>query len=176
MVLTGFFALSIDLRSAGSVWAAPPEICCNIIVLLYNKACRAHTYSMLRTKWIKAPIEVGDGLRISVMSRHTLNDGSTPDPDITPSLYQEHWSLLAPPAVLMGDYYKRGLPWSHFVSRYGEFLREPHTHSAVESLVGVALTQAVTIMCIEELPEFCHRRLLAQYAQLICPELEVNIA
>lgn len=131
---------------------------------------------MLRTKCITAPIEAGDGLRISVMSRHTLNDGITPHPEISPETYQEHWRLLAPPEVLLGEYYKRGLPWSLFVERYGDFLDEPHTHSAVKSLVGIALTEEVTIMCIEESPEFCHRRLLAQYAQLITPELELHIA
>ena len=37
---------------------------------------------MLRTKCIKAPIESEDDLRVSVMSRHTLADGITPDPEI----------------------------------------------------------------------------------------------
>ena len=131
---------------------------------------------MLQTKCIKAPIESGDGLRISVMSRHTLNDGITPDHEITADLYQEHWRLLAPPDTLMGDYYRRGLPWSLFVQRYSEFLNEPHTHCAIESLARQAMEEVVTILCVEKTPDFCHRRLLATYAQQITPGLEIHIA
>lgn len=35
---------------------------------------------MLRTRSIKALAELSDGTRISVMSRHTLNDGTETEP------------------------------------------------------------------------------------------------
>jgi len=50
------------------------------------------------------------GIRISVMSRHTLNDGVTPNPEITSDKYDEHIPKLAPHPKLIGAYYKRELP------------------------------------------------------------------
>ena len=69
---------------------------------------------MIRTRCILAPKELTDGVRISVMSRHTLNDGVTPDLRITRKLYDIHLPLLAPNPRLIGDYYKRDLPWEDF--------------------------------------------------------------
>lgn len=65
---------------------------------------------MLKTKSILAPIEETDGNRISIMSRHTLNDGITPHPRINNSSYQEWNKVLATPEKLIGDHYKRNLP------------------------------------------------------------------
>lgn len=61
---------------------------------------------MLKSKSILAPKEETDGTRISIMSRHTLNDGVTPDPRLTPDLYDEHRPVLAAPARAVGGYYK----------------------------------------------------------------------
>ena len=117
---------------------------------------------MLKTKSILAPKEEADGFRISVMSRHTLNDGKTPHPDITDASYDSWISTLAPPARLVGDYYKRGLPWEQFETRYLEYIRQPEVRIEVQNLAERSLDSVVTILCIEETPEFCHRRILAE--------------
>ena len=59
----------------------------------------------LKTKSILAPIEKDDGYRISVMNRHTLNDGITSDIRITETLYDKHIKLLSPSNRLVGEYY-----------------------------------------------------------------------
>jgi len=64
---------------------------------------------MIYTKCILLPSSPDDGWRISVMSRHTLNDGITPDPRIQVYGFNEWLLKVAPPSVLIGDYYKRGL-------------------------------------------------------------------
>jgi len=127
---------------------------------------------MLKTKSIKAPIEPSDGLRISVMSRHTLNDGITPDPEISPDSYDEWWPELAPSPKLVGDHYKRNLSWIEFERRYlGELLDKPK----LEELIGLALCRTVTILCVESSPDECHRRLLAEECGRFCPELDIEI-
>jgi uncharacterized protein YeaO (DUF488 family) len=117
---------------------------------------------MLKTKSILAPIEESDGVRISVMSRHTLNDGVTPHPEITESSYDKWLPHLAPPAKLVGDYYKRELPWDQFKTRYLAYLRQPSIQIEVQNLATVSLDSVVTLLCIEESPKHCHRRLLAE--------------
>ena len=129
----------------------------------------------LYSKCILAPISPEDGTRISVMSRHTLNDGKTPDPRITHDLFQEHLTIFAPPVKLIGAYYKRGLPWEEFEKQYRAYLQEPETQQHVAALAERALNTDITIMCIEETPEHCHRRLLAEHCKTLIPALEIII-
>ena len=127
----------------------------------------------LKIKSILAEVETGDGWRISVMSRHTLSDGITPDQRITKDKYNEHIQELAPSDKLIGDYYKRNLSWGDFEKRYKKELNEPKKAERVKTLALKALKETVTILCVEEKPDFCHRRLLAEECKKHEPTLEV---
>ncbi|HLD79134.1 MAG TPA: DUF488 domain-containing protein [Candidatus Nanoarchaeia archaeon] len=129
---------------------------------------------MLYTKSIIKPKISGDGLRISIMSRHTLNDGVTPDPRISADSYEVWRKDLAPPAKLIGDYYKRGLPWTEYERRYLAFLQQADISSKVQELARDALVQDITLLCIEEDAAQCHRRLLAEECQRYQPQLQVE--
>lgn len=124
---------------------------------------------------MKAEPRLSDGKRISVMSRHTLNDGVTPDPEISCDLYDEWWPELSPPDLLVGAYYKRGMEWSEFETEYLDHLRRSDASVAVARLIQLAKDEIVTVLCIESDPAFCHRRLLAEECQLMEPDIEVSI-
>lgn len=128
----------------------------------------------LFTKSILKEREPFDGLRISVMSRHTLNDGITPDERITYDSFDEHYVALAPRSRLIGDYYKRGLSWDEFESRYLAQIRESDAIPIVRRLAERALNENVTLLCIEETAERCHRRLLAEECKRVEPELLIE--
>ena len=130
---------------------------------------------VLQTKCIKAPILKEDGRRISIMSRHTLNDGITLDPEITRGMYYAHQVIFAPPDKLIGDYYKRGLPFEEFARRYLEYMRKNYMSPQVRELARMALRENITLLCIEETPERCHRKLLAEECKRLIPGLEVMI-
>ena len=130
---------------------------------------------MLYTKPIKSNREEADGLRISVMSRHTLNDGVTPDPEIMFACYDEWRPELAPPLALIGDYYKRNLPWERFARLYIDFLGSPEAEPNVRDIAELALEKNVTLLCIEETPERCHRRLLAERCIELEPGLQLEL-
>ncbi len=101
---------------------------------------------MLKTKSIFAEISPEDGLRISVMSRHTLNDGITPDTRITPNLsYDEHRVELAPPARLVGMWYRKTIDWAGFANEYSAYLRGLKASRSVRELAEMALRRDVTI-------------------------------
>ncbi len=130
----------------------------------------------LRTKSIHAPITREDGYRISVMSRHTLNDGITPDPLITDESFNEWKKELAPPDTLVGSYYRRNLPWVEFEKQYIDFLQKPEQRVNLENLISQLKTEnTITLLCVEEHPDHCHRRLLAQECQKINPEIQLVI-
>lgn len=130
---------------------------------------------MLKTRSIRYNPEADDGLRISIMSRHTLKDGVTPDTTILPSMFDEHRPELAPPARLLGDYYKRNKGWNNFERNFRHHLLLPAVAAAVERLAMEALESNVTILCTEHSPDHCHRRLVAEQCQLIVPELTVVV-
>lgn len=130
---------------------------------------------MLKTKSILAPKEASDGIRISVMSRHTLNDGITPHPEISLEHYNAWMKNVAPPKKIVGDYYKRGLSWEQFEKKYLEYIRQPIVQWEVKTLAKKSLDSTITILCIEDSPEHCHRRLLAEECKRYEPSLILNI-
>lgn len=133
---------------------------------------------MLRTKCIKDKNRPRseDGLRVSIMSRHTLSDGVTPDPEISPASFEEWWRELAPPPRLIGAYYRSEIMWREFEAGFSKHLAEfPPAQTRLRQLVAMAKVRDVTIMCVEPTPEKCHRRLVAEAARALDPELQVVI-
>lgn len=121
---------------------------------------------------------------VSVMSRHTLEDGITPDSEILLDGV-DHRIQLAPPPKLVGDWYRGRLGTrtketfeSAFAPRYVDHLtaRPDETRRLGEA----ALARDVVIMCIEEATHnpadlLCHRRLLAEYCLKLYPGLHVRV-
>ena len=130
---------------------------------------------MLNTRCILAPRRGDDGLRISVMNRHTLTDGVTPDRRIAPASFDAWWPELAPASALLGAYYKQGLPWKEFEERFRNHLLS-HQRDSLEELVRISWDSPVTILCIEATLRRCHRRLVAEVCLKIDPRLRVSIA
>lgn len=127
----------------------------------------------LYTKCILHQKEEHDGVRVSVMSRHTLSDGVTPDERITKKSFDLWLQEFAPPPLLIGNYYKRGLSWEEFEQKYTSFLSEPAKAIGVRVLAQQALSKDITLLCIEESPERCHRRLLAEQCKIYVPKVKI---
>lgn len=131
---------------------------------------------MLKSKSIISEVNrISDGLRISVMSRHTLNDGITPDTRITDNSYDLWRPELGPPDKLIGDYYKRHKPWADFADEYLNYLDQQKLTFVLEQLVDFSYSENVTVLCIEDAADFCHRSLLIQKCLTLNPDLEYQI-
>lgn len=134
---------------------------------------------MLRTASILTPPQPQDGLRVSIMSRHTDEHGKVPDPRITPEQFDEHWTELAPPPERVGAWHrssKEDTDWDFFKRAYLEKLRsDGEARIRMAELAGMASRGAVTIMCVEEDAHRCHRRLLAEEISRNFPGIEIVI-
>jgi uncharacterized protein YeaO (DUF488 family) len=128
---------------------------------------------MLYAKPIKYPVHKSDGTRISVMSRHTLSDGITVDPEISSSQFDLWWPELAPSPKLIGDYYRRGLSWDDFSKRYIEEMGL--MSEKIATLAKLAVSSDVTILCVEEDPAACHRSLLNSLCAERTPSTAVHL-
>lgn len=130
----------------------------------------------LKTNCILTPRRQEDGYRISVMSRHTLKDGKTQDKRIVKGINFDDWMpYLAPPLKLVGDYYLRNLPWEKFEDRYIDFLQNKYQRHEIDNLIFLASIMSVSILCIEEKPDHCHRKLLATECQRTRPDLILTV-
>jgi uncharacterized protein YeaO (DUF488 family) len=129
----------------------------------------------LHTKCILTAPHLGDGRRISVMSRHTLNDGRTPDYRLT-NQFDEYRPELGPSPRLIGDYYKRNLPWGDFEDRYKDYLSGHLQRESMYTILLLLQTMSVTLLCIEETPEKCHRKLLAEALHHMDTRVRLDIA
>ncbi len=115
-----------------------------------------------------------DEKRISVMSRHTKEDGITPDERIVEGETFDEWRKeFAPPGSLVGAYYRKELSWDDFERKYIEFLRSPEVKQEVESFARRCTEETLTLMCIEDTADRCHRRLLAEELKQYQPQLKI---
>jgi len=131
---------------------------------------------MLKTKSILAPIEESEGIRISIMSRHQWKPRIIPYTNVTkiePTRYDLWQRQFAPPQKLVGNYYKRGLSFKEFEKEYITYIKA--IYNEVIGLSKEALKKDITLLCLEDAPDECHRRLLAEECKKINPKLEVEI-
>lgn len=115
-----------------------------------------------------------DGLRVSVMSRHTLEDGTTPDERITSDSFDVWVRDLAPPLKLVGGYHRGEVNWKDFEARYLEHIRQDAISIMTQALSRYSLENNLTLLCIEDFADFCHRRLLAEELQRFNSRLKIE--
>lgn len=130
---------------------------------------------MLKSKSILAPKEETDGTRISIMSRHTLNDGKTPDPRLTSDLYDEHMKEFAVPPKVIGAYRRKEIPFEQLASEYVTYITTQR--EKVIALIQRALHENITVLCMEGTEEkhLCHRSLFMQYSKELADALQLPL-
>ncbi len=128
--------------------------------------------NIIYTKSIIKPKDLSDGVRISIMSRHTLNDGKTPDIRIVDGVTFDEWIKdFSPPLKLVGSYYRKEISWKEFEIKYIEFLRTDNLKIKVKLFSERCEKEIITLMCIEDEAKFCHRRLFAEELKRYNPSL-----
>lgn len=129
---------------------------------------------MLRTGCILMPPTSVDGMRISVMSRHTLSDGVTPDNRITHDLYDLWCKELAPQDKFVGRYYRGEITFAQYRDLYHAYLRSATRAMLLCEIAQCALYETITFLCIEATPEWCHRTLLLLECVRYAPQLRIE--
>jgi uncharacterized protein YeaO (DUF488 family) len=110
---------------------------------------------MLYTKSIQAKKEPFDGLRVSIMRK--------PRGD-----YDMLISALAPSELLLNSYHENKINWDEYERAY---LLEMRNNSDVEKILKFIIEAAkftdITLLCWEETPDKCHRRLLLELIDMM---------
>lgn len=127
------------------------------------------------TKSILKPREPLGATHISVMSRHTQEDGITPDRRIIEGESYDEWlKELAPPGHLVGAYYRNEIGWGEYEEAYKEFLSSDRVRPTLIDFSKRCENETITLLCIEESSERCHRRILAEELQKLNSALRVR--
>ena len=119
----------------------------------------------LKTKCIGADIESEDGIRICIIRDYNLKK------DKEYQLTNAHWIELAPSEELLKAFHKK-MPWEDYVVRFTKEVISKQTDK-IKNLAIMAMEKDVTILGYEEIPEHCHRRLVALACKMYQPDLEV---
>lgn len=129
---------------------------------------------MLKSKCIYEIPSDDDWLRISIMSRHTLDDWITPDDDIQHWLYHLHRPDLAPSPSIVGGYLKWRFNYETYRKLYLTFLNELKYWQVI-CIVRQSLIETITVMCKEQHPELCHRKIFLEFAQDVAKQEWIDL-
>lgn len=72
-----------------------------------------------------------------------------------------HLPILAPPPDILDDYKKKKGDWKIFEARFLDVIQE----RKIENQVDRGLLEESCLLCSEDEPHHCHRRLVAEYLQ-----------
>ncbi len=75
---------------------------------------------------------------------------------------------------MVWKYYRKEIDFETYRNEYLNYLREEVKEQVID-LISIAMKVDITLMCIEESPEFCHRKMLLDYASELAQELMVGI-
>lgn len=81
-----------------------------------------------------------------------------------------HEPLLAPTKDMLDDYKKHGTPWAIYEERFLDLMRERQ----VEKTIAPQLIDNSVLLCSEEKPHQCHRRLVAEYLSKCWGDLQIQ--
>lgn len=80
-----------------------------------------------------------------------------------------HMSQLAPTEEMLAEYRKKGLEWAEYELRFIDLF----TERRIEQLLSKKQAHLACLLCSEETPDHCHRRLVAEYLAKKWGNLEI---
>lgn len=81
-----------------------------------------------------------------------------------------HLTELAPTKEMLDDYRKRQGDWGIYERRFLELMSERH----VETTLSREIFNGACLLCSEEKPHHCHRRLVAEYLREKWPDVGID--
>ena len=85
-------------------------------------------------------------------------------------LEYKHEPSLAPQKELLGDYRNKFISWSEYEKRFVELMRKRR----IESTLSRDVLNNSCLLCSEDQPHHCHRRLVAEYLKEQWDDVEIE--
>ena len=84
-----------------------------------------------------------------------------------------HADIFAPTKEILDDYKKGKIDWNTYELRYDELMQKRKVGEYIANK-GTQYWENACLLCSEELPEQCHRRLAVSKILAVFPELDVK--
>jgi len=81
-----------------------------------------------------------------------------------------HLPQLAPTQEMLEEYKKKGGDWDHYERRFLDLMRERQ----IESRISKEIISNGCLLCSEDKPHHCHRRLVAEYLKQHWGDIEIK--
>ena len=105
---------------------------------------------MLYTKSIQAEKESIDGIRISIMRKPR-------------GVYDILIPSLAPSVELLQSYHDHAINFDEYTQEFlSEINNNPDASRMLQFIINISESSNATLLCWEETPDQCHRRLIAE--------------
>lgn len=119
---------------------------------------------MLKTKSIQKRTAKKDGIRICIMRR------------VKPHFKYDIWMpTLSPSTELLKDYHEEKVNWETYEKLFSKEVFEGNKEY-IEIVGEMAQKHDITLLCWEETPQMCHRRLVAEEILRKFPKIKSEIA
>lgn len=119
---------------------------------------------MLKTKSVQKAKRKSDGIRICIMRR--------PDAGLDWDIWIPH---LAPSHELLTNLHGNVVDWSEFVKIFSKEVLNGKS-DYIDLVADLAQKRTITLLCWEDKPDNCHRRLVAEAVAKKYSKLAVKIA
>ena len=94
---------------------------------------------------------------------------------IKPEFIFDIWiPALAPSTELLKKYHEKKITWNEYEVLFKNGVLKTQ-HKYLKILLDIAKENIVTLLCWEEIPEKCHRRLVAEKLKTIQPKLKITL-
>lgn len=118
---------------------------------------------IIKTKSVQEPAESKDGVRICIMRR------------IKPEFVFDIWMPpLSPSTELLKEYHDGKISWQQYEVRFQKEVLDTQ-EKFLRILLSMASLTHITLLCWEETPQMCHRRLVVEALQKIDPHVKIDL-
>jgi uncharacterized protein (DUF488 family) len=141
----------------------------NIFTIGFTKKSARDFFGALRRPGLKRIVDVRLN-NVSQLAGFSKRDDLQFFTEVIPKVDYVHLTELAPTQEMLDDYKKKRSSWFDYEIRFLNLMAERR----IEEIVSREIIDGSCLLCSEEKPEHCHRRLVAEYLKQKWGNLEIE--
>lgn len=135
----------------------------------FTKTSAEHFFERLRRAGVKRLVDVRLN-NVSQLAGFAKKDDLRYFVRTICGIEYDHRPELAPTAKMLDDYKKHGGDWHEFQKRFVELIASRR----VEATIAASALEDACLLCSEDTPHHCHRRLVAEYLRSKWTGVEIH--
>jgi uncharacterized protein (DUF488 family) len=138
-----------------------------IFTIGFTKTSAQHFFGRLKSSGAKNLIDVRLN-NVSQLAGFAKRDDLKYFTDAICGMGYEHMTSLAPTQDMLDGYKKEGSSWDAYADKFLNLISQRHIED-----IDRTLLDGGCLLCSEDKPHHCHRRLVAEYLRREWPDVEI---